>query len=145
VTSFAAQNRNWSKKAMRNTVIVMKKSVQNLANDLIGNARSGAGPGNIPVVTGNLRNSLMASTAPIMTTDGPVVGGDVGAQILTWQPETGQPLYLGWQAAYTRRINYGFTGADKLGRVYNQGGRFFVEAHAARWQSYVDSAAAGFK
>jgi hypothetical protein len=118
VTSFSAQNRTWSDKAKRNTGLVMKKSVQNLANDLIGNARSGAGPGNIPVVTGNLRNSLMASTAPIMTTEGPVVGGDVGAQILTWQPETGKPLYLGWQAAYARRINYGFTGADKLGRVY---------------------------
>lgn len=143
--TLSASVQNFSEKALRNTGLVMKKSVQLLANDLIGNARSGAGPGNIPVITGNLRNSLMASTAPPTVSDGPFAGSDVSMGISGWSPEKGNPLYLGWQAAYARRINYGFTGTDSLGRNYNQGGRFFLEAHAARWQKYVDIAAADFK
>lgn len=142
--SFSASVSKFSDKAKRNTGLVMKKSVQYLANDLVGNAKSGAGPGNIPVITGNLRNSLMSSTSPIFTGEGPFSGADINAGILAWNPDRGETLYLGWQAAYARRINYGFTGTDSLGRKFNQGGRFFLEAHAARWQQYVDKAAADF-
>jgi hypothetical protein len=38
---------------------------------------------------------------------------------------------------YARRLNYGFTGTDSLGRQYNQRGYFFVDLAAQRWQQIV--------
>lgn len=42
------------------------------------------------------------------------------------------PLYLGYQAVYARRLNYGFTGTDSLGRTYNQSGRATSSASRCR-------------
>ena len=36
-------------------------------------------------------------------------------------------MWLGYQAIYARRQNYGSVGADKLGRGFNQAGSYFVE------------------
>ena len=142
--TLSAQVRNWTDKAKRNTDLVMKQSARYLADDLTGAGRSGgaSGPGVIPVVTGNLRNSLLASTAQMPATrPGPFSAPQTDLVIGGWNPRTQTTLYIGWQAEYARRINYGFTGPDSLGRVYNQVGRFFLETYAAQWQNYVDRAA----
>lgn len=129
----------------------MRMAVQLLIDDLIAAGTVGGGPGTIPVDTQNLRNSLMASTvAPpaVMDIDrdhrlkDPT--GDLTAVITGWNPEKETTLWLGWQAAYARRQNYGFVGTDSLGRNYNQGGFFFLEKHAAQWNDYVKRAAAMF-
>lgn len=65
---------------------------------------------------------------------------DVGA--VTASLELGQPIWIGYQAIYARRQNYGFVGADSLGRVYNQAGSYFVEGAIANWQQIVAKAAA---
>lgn len=65
---------------------------------------------------------------------------DVGA--VTTTLELGQPVWIGYQAIYARRQNYGFVGADSLGRVYNQAGSYFVEGAIANWQQIVAKAAA---
>ena len=53
-----------------------------------------------------------------------------------------ETIYLGWQANYARRQNFGFTGEDALGRTYNQSGLGFLEAAVAKWPSIVKDAAA---
>jgi hypothetical protein len=144
MTTLSAQVRDWSEKAKRNTNLVMKQSARYLVDDLTGAGASGNAPGAgiLPVVTGNLRNSLMASTAQMPPTrEGEFAAPQTDFVINGWNPQTETTLWLGWQAVYARRINYGFQGTDSLGRTYNQYGRFFLETYAAQWQNYVDRAA----
>jgi hypothetical protein len=134
--SFAAQVKAWGEKAKRNTTLVFRESVQSLARDLTYNT---------PLVTSNLRRSLMSSTVAMPTVkDGSFLGSDTSGQteFTIAGLEVGDTFYLGFQAKYARRVNYGFTGTDILGRNYNQSGQFFVEATAAKWQSFVNAAVA---
>lgn len=98
--------------------------------------------GNLPIKTGNLARSLLAQTGSMpMTVSGKTdfAGQDIGVTLLNWTP--GERLYLGFQAAYARRQNYGFVGTDSLGRNYNQSGFAFVEKAAAKWPFIVEAAA----
>jgi len=133
--SFAAQVKAWGEKAQRKTTLVFRESVQSLARDVTYRS---------PLVTGNLRRSLMSSTVAMPTVKPGADFTDNAGQIeLTIAGlELGETFYLGYQAAYARRVNYGFTGQDSLGRNYNQAGQFFVEASAAKWQSFVNEAVA---
>lgn len=49
----------------------------------------------------------------------------------------GMIMRFAWTAKYARRINYGFTGTDSLGRNYNQAGRFFLTDNALRFSEFV--------
>lgn len=151
MAGFAASVKGWSNKAKRNTTLVQRRAVDLLVRDLLAAGRSGGarGPGLIPIDTGNLRNSLLASTAAMpQTTARDNFADPMGSISMTvdgWQPERGETLYLGWQAGYARRINYGFSGADSLGRTYNQAGYFFRETYASKWPQYVAQAASEFR
>ena len=65
-----------------------------------------------PVLTGRLRASIQTTT-PL---------GD-------WEP--GQDITIGTNVDYARRIEYGFVGKDKLGRLYDQKGVGMFAAAAA--------------
>jgi len=143
MNTFAASVKKWTEKAKRNAQLVIKEAAQNLALDLHQDV--GSSPGLTPFLTGNLRRSLMASTAsmPSVKPDAEFAGDNLSQINMTidgW-PKDGT-LWLGFQAAYARRLEYGFTGTDSLGRSYNQAGRFYVAARANKWQQYVDAAAA---
>lgn len=89
--------------------------------------------GRLPHKTGNLLRSLLASTSgpPMMGAPGATYAGqDVG--LVTAGVKFGQDVWLGFQANYAHRMNYGFKGADSLGRVYNQEGFGFIEDVAAQ-------------
>ncbi|GGZ21737.1 hypothetical protein [Asticcacaulis endophyticus] len=96
--------------------------------------------GNMPVVSGNLYRSLLASrdVMPSIKSDG--VFTEPNNTLTISGAELGQTIYLGFQAIYARRVNYGFTGTDSLGRTYNQTGRNFVGLAAQRWQQIVAEA-----
>lgn len=49
------------------------------------------------------------------------------------------------RATYFRRVNNGFFGADRLGRVFNQAGQFFVERAGAQYRSVMRRAATAYK
>jgi len=134
----------WGEKAKRNTTMVMRSSVQKLATDLMTDV--GPGAGQVPIDTGNLRNSLMASTASMPSVREGEFGDNTGQVTFAIAGATiGQTIWLGWQAVYAARMNYGFTGTDSIGRSFNTTGRFFLDAKAAKWQGYVDQAASEFK
>ena len=54
----------------------------------------------------------------------------------------GDRITLVYQAPYARRLEYGFTGYDSLGRgPFNQAGYFWIEKTGARWRSILRAAA----
>ena len=114
---------------------LLRNSVQALANFAGTTIPNG---GRVPVKTGNLARSVVISLTPPTIKEGDAQG-DVTSALATMKP--GDTIYLGWQAKYSRRQNYGFVGEDSLGRFYNQAGFGFAEATAAKWPEIVMSEA----
>ena len=83
--------------------------------------------GRIPVgKTKDLVNSL--------TVDG-AEGADVSVKIQGM--EIGDTMEFAWTVPYARRIEYGFTGTDSLGRTFDMPGRFFVTRNAEKFPDHV--------
>lgn len=105
-----------------------------------------------PVLTGNLRNSLGVNingagdtavvTGPGNTSaDSTFRGGASTAIANIMQVKLGDRVQFLYGATYARRLNNGFFGADRLGRVYSQPGRFWIERVGARYRSIMRAAA----
>lgn len=138
---FTASVDAWAKKSKERMSAVRKRSIEMLGAEMTRTKPQG---GRVPFDTGNLALSLLASTAGMpKTSDGPYSGNNIGSVVVTLADN--QPLWIGYQAAYARRVNYGFVGADRLGRVYNQTGNYFVEGAIAEWQTIVNKAIAELK
>ena len=129
----------WSGQKDRLLTALLRNSVQALANEAGKTIPNG---GRVPVKTGNLARSVVVENKPPQqgAADTRYSGGDVTLGVSKVVP--GEPVWIGWQAAYSRRLNYGFVGADSLGRVYNQSGHGFAEATAAKWGAIVAEQAA---
>ena len=133
MSSFSAQVKNWTAKAQRNGAMVHRQAVRHLYDVLVALT---------PLKTGNARRSWALSTVamPVIRPGAEfTVAPDVAIEIANI--ELGKTAYIGGQAAYLPRLKWGFTGTDKLGRQYNQAGRFFLEQNAAKWNEYVARAA----
>lgn len=103
-----------------------------------------------PVLTGNLRNSLVATVnGNTSTVTGP--GNNPNDSTYRSGAETsianimsakiGDRVSFMYNATYFRRLNFGFHGFDSLGRFYNQAGRFWVQRVGARYRSIMRAAA----
>jgi hypothetical protein len=126
---------DWAEQVKRQMFAVFRGSVQDLAEEMTLSRERG---GKTPVVTGNLARSLLAQKGSMPTVSAGTEkfsGQDIGPVLLDL--ELGDTVYLGFQAAYARRVNNGFVGEDSLGRTYNQSGAGFVEAAAANWPTIV--------
>ena|SRR5690606_15321061 len=136
MASFAEAVGAWASATERRLSAVHKKAIEKLAMEM---TRTRAEGGNVPVVTGNLYRSLLASTTGMpKTAEGPFVGSNVPSVIATLRMN--DTVWLGFQAKYARRVNFGFAGADALGRVYNQQGAHFVERAIVMWPQIVRKA-----
>lgn len=135
--AFSDQLTAWAKATEKRTEAVYRRSVELLAEEM---TRTKANGGRVPVDTGNLYRSLLASkqAMPRMAA-GTFPGFDIGA--ITASLKMSEPVFIGWTANYSRRRNYGFVGADKLGRVYNESGDYFLEGAIAQWPQIVAQAA----
>ncbi|MDP9630085.1 UNVERIFIED_ORG: hypothetical protein J2W85_002146 [Ensifer adhaerens] len=138
--SFAAQVSEWAKEELAREAAVLRTASQIVANSVRTSVAAG---GRMPVDTGNLKNSLMGSTTAMPTVDEgektyPDRAGEI--ELIISNLDVGETLYLGFQAAYGPRMNYGFVGQDSLGRVYNQQGFGFVDAEAQDWPQTVKRA-----
>ncbi|SMC97174.1 hypothetical protein [Novosphingobium sp. B1] len=127
---------DWAEQTDRLLTALLRNSVQDLAQVAAKTIPEG---GNVPVKTGNLARSVVVDNKPPTVIEG-LATGDYSLGIANIKP--GETVYVGWQAAYSRRMNYGFVGADSLGRVYNQAGFGFAEAAAAQWPAIVARQAA---
>jgi hypothetical protein len=138
--SFAAAVSDWARETDGALETVFHEAAQTVANEVRTAVAEG---GRMPVRTGNLRRSLMASTSSMPTVKPEKTEfSDSGLEMVIAGAELGSTVYLGFQAAYAARMNYGFVGEDSLGRVYNQAGLGFVDAVAQRWPQIVTAAEA---
>lgn len=136
MAGFTESISSWASATPRRIEAVHKRALEKLAMEM---TRTVAEGGSIPVVTGNLYRSLVASTSGMPTTsDQPSAGSNVNSVIAVLS--TNQPVWFGYTAAYARRINSGLVGSDSLGRVFNQNGRHFVERAIALWPQIVREA-----
>lgn len=136
--SFADQIGEWASKSEARVNAVRNRSIEMVAAEM---TRTKAQGGRVPFLTGNLARSILASTQGMpKTAEGPFSGSNVGLVTATLTAD--QPIWIGYQAGYAKRTNFGFVGADSLGRVYNQSGYHFVEAAIAEWPEIVRKAAA---
>ena len=135
--SFAATVSAWAKQTPQRLEAVRNRAIDLLAVEMTTTIPNG---GRVPVDTGNLARSLLASTQGMpKTADAQFIGSDVG--IVTAMLKLDQPIWLGYQANYARRLEAGFVGTDALGRLYNQSGYHFVSGAIAEWPNLVAKAA----
>lgn len=131
----------WAKQTQERIEAVHKRSIELLAEEMIRTKPNG---GRLPVDTGNLARSQLASqTAMPKTSEGPFNGSNVGAVVATM--DVAKPIFIGMQAVYARRMEFGYVGADSLGRIYNQQGNYFVAGAIAQWPQIVAAAMADVK
>ena len=132
--SFSGDVTQWVKMTKADADAVYGRAVEKIGEEMTKTRPQG---GRVPFLTGNLARSLLASTEAMpKTSDTPSVGSNIG--IVAAKLKIGQPVWLGYQAIYARRQNYGFIGADRLGRVYNQQGAYFIEGAIAEWPRIVE-------
>lgn len=135
--SFAAQVGAWASKSEAKLTATRRRAIELLADEMALTQPVG---GRVPFETGALARSLLASTSGMpKTSESLKAGGNVGA-VVAMLP-LNKAIWLGYQSVYARRQNYGYVGADVLGRVYNQQGSYFVEYAIAMWPTIVELAA----
>lgn len=126
--SFSAQVAAFAEKAQRRQLAIFRESTQRVAQRAgIPESRGGK----MPVDTGNLRGSVAASTS------GMPGAGAQPPELVLLSVNIGDSVWVGWTAAYAMRMEYGFQGADSLGRQYNQAGRGFLRAQIQNWDFIV--------
>jgi hypothetical protein len=84
-------------------------------------------------LVGNWQPSLNAPTLAVDETGSGNGYAQSKVGIVVAGIKAGDVYYMVNNAAYARRIEYGFVGADSLGRVYNQPGRHMVTINIKRW------------
>lgn len=131
--SFAQSVGRWASQSEARITSVRNRAIELLAEDMSNTIPNG---GRVPFQTGNLARSILASTQGMpKTSDAQFSGSNVGLVTATLAAD--QPIWIGYQAAYARRLEAGFVGADALGRVYNQQGYHFVSGAIADWKNIV--------
>ena len=119
----------------------LRKIVQDSVQDVLEGAQTTAKgvtaggtiqPGKIPVVSGDLVNSLVSSVA-----GGSAATGPASYTVAVAGYKLGDFMQFGWTMEYALRVEYGFTGQDALGRTYDQPGWQFVGLNASRWPQIV--------
>lgn len=134
-TASVANFANLTKKNMRYVAInAIQDVVEAAQTPQPGVARTGGSfqVGQIPVDTSALINSLASGA------DGVFGAPSADSYVVALAGyELGDYMRFGWTMPYARRIELGFTGTDALGRNYNQAGRHFVGANAARFSEFV--------
>lgn len=152
----AAEFSQWSEKAKRNVELVVKGSAQDVSEIMTRRQeamwRADTGQqvketfevGRVPVDTGELISSVVVEIGGTRRGKGQGKNPpDFAAAIAGF--EIGQDIVVAFTAPYARRLEYGFSGDDSLGRTYNVAGRFFVRNAVQQWRTIVGANAALFK
>lgn len=148
---FGEQVKKWVTKAEKRYRATTKTAVKNVVND--AQTPKGKG-GNMPVITSFLRGSLVAAVGEMPSGATKPNKGDESTPanetqegsgfayaLALWEPNAEEVFYVGWSAAYARRIEYGFDGTDSLGRKYKQQGSGFLRLATQNWDEHVKKAA----
>jgi len=136
MASFSKQVADANKRNLERIAAARRRAVTLLADEMTRTKPQG---GRVPFLTGTLARSLVASVSGMPKTSAvPTPAAPVGLTVIGLPAN--QPVWLGYTVRYARRRNYGFIGADSLGRVYNEAGDYFVEGAMAEWPRIVRQA-----
>lgn len=142
--TFRDQVASFERKAKARALTVFHQSTADTAE--IANTPEARG-GKLPVVTSFLRNSQRGKVGGLPSgpsnSDESAPVEPVALSVL--EANLGDTFYVGWTAAYARRLEYGFNGSDSTGRVYNQAGKGFLRAAVQLWPATVARAVAKAK
>lgn len=130
--SFSDDIRNFVSKTQNRMIAVFRTSASFLHEEISDRT---------PVDTGFLRASLSATLNEPVYMDGTSGEGTVALSTAALD----DAIYIGFTMRYARRIEYGFVGADSLGRSYNQQGAGMMRLSAQNWQDHVKRAVAAAK
>lgn len=120
MSTFTAQIKAFADKSKEKMEAVVKQSAQEVFN--IAQTPKAQG-GRMPVDTGFLRNSLVASL------NGSTVGGGADAYVLAVAgAEIGDTIFAGWTANYARFMEYGTS---------RTAANYFMLSAAQQWQAIV--------
>ena len=141
MASFTESIDAWVAQTRERLDAVHGRSVELLGEELAKTKPEG---GRVPFMTGNLARSLLASKQGMPNVaDGPYAGSNIGLIAATLKAD--ETVFIGYQAIYAARMNFGYVGADSLGRVYNQQGNYFIEGAVAEWPNIVKNAVTEIK
>lgn len=144
--TFTADITAWTAKAKANMEHVVFGSVEDLFElatrrqasvKEIGTYREGF----VPVDLGFLIGTAHISVNGVVKSRGTVSGATSAppdTAVALAGMDLGDSIQLAFTAEYALRIEYGYRGTDKLGRSFNQNGRFFVRNAVMQWQRIVD-------
>src|SRR5690554_6024411 len=128
---FSDAVREFTVTASKNSDVVFRNSVDELYKEVIRTKLHG---GNLPHDTGNLGRSVAISKHAMPRVDTEALEYDTQDNSpVVFSIDAGDTVYIGVQASYGPRMNYGFVGTDSKGRTYNQSGNHFVEKAADKW------------
>ena len=134
MASFSAQVAAFVAKSEKRMEMVVKESAQRVGL---------AVKDRVPVDTGFLRASFMASTSSMPLIDrnarpgsGPIADGGEQIALVIAGASLGQPIYLGFVAGYAAHVEYGANGRAGIG---------MVRLAAQQWPSIVNQVVAEAK
>lgn len=127
---FSADLSAWAARVAGRVDELARQSVQETARQVVVAT---------PFDTGFLATSWQPSIGAEPRTNPPSKGADYSA--VAAGVTAGSVFWMVNNAAYARRLEFGFVGEDALGRYYNQPGRFYVRGVVARWAQIVDAQA----
>lgn len=130
---FAASFDQWAKQQQVNMDALARQSCQELSFNVVIST---------PVDTGFLRSSWQPSignmTVSMDSTADPTGAAALSRVYMTITGVKAGDLYhMTNNAAYAKRLEFGFVGTDSLGRSYNQKGRFFVTDNIKKFDTFV--------
>lgn len=133
--TFKAQLGAWAQQVPQKMDALARQTSQQVSENVITST---------PVDTGFLRSSWQPSIGRPEAAAGAAGKQDqslAAVGLVISGMRAGQVYYLINNAAYAKRIEFGFVGQDSLGRNYNQQGRFMVTDNVKRWPVVVESVA----
>ena len=136
--TFTAQIQAFADLTKQNLKYVAVESIQDVVEAAqtpqraITKGATGFEIGKIPVAEAELINSLISGANGSF---GPESADSYAVALGGY--ELGDYMRFGWTAPHAMRMEAGFTGTDAIGRTYNQPGRHFVGANAARFSEFV--------
>ena len=129
---FRASLKKWAAKVRVNLDALVRQSCFQISYNVVVAT---------PVDTGFLRGSWQPSIGQPGNGTGikdPAGAAKISEITLTVNGlKAGDRFFMLNNAAYVRRLEYGFVGQDSLGRNYDQAGRFFVTDNGKRWPRVV--------
>ena len=131
-STFSATVGAWARRVEAAHLAIFREASSRVIEEMLRPRGSG---GNMPVDTGFLRASLVASTSQMPTlregakpTEGATYAQDGQVNLVIATAQLGETLFSGFVAQYSAAMNYGF-GSHQ--------GYLFVELAAQQWQAIV--------